>query len=62
MDALLAAGLPVIEVQVTNPHRREEYPHHSYVSRAAWGVIWGLGIRGYSLALMAMADLLEDAP
>ena len=58
MDALLATELPVIEVHVTNIHRREEFRHHSYVSRAAVGVIAGLGIRGYALALTAMADLL----
>lgn len=62
MDALASVGLPVIEVHVTNLHRREEYRQHSFVSMAATGVICGLGIRGYSLALTAMADLLEDAP
>ena len=61
MDALLASELPVIEVHVTNIHRREEFRQHSYVSKAAVGVIAGLGIRGYGLALTAMAELLEDA-
>jgi 3-dehydroquinate dehydratase-2 len=60
MDALLAIELPVIEVHVTNMHRREEFRQHSYVSKAAVGVICGLGIRGYGLALTAMAELLED--
>ena len=60
MDALLASELPIIEVHVTNIHRREEMRQHSYVSRVAEGVICGLGIRGYSLALTAMADLLLD--
>lgn len=60
MDALLATDLPVIEVHVTNIHRREEFRQHSYVSKAAVGVICGFGIRGYALALEAMADLLED--
>ncbi len=59
MDALLAADLPVIEVHITNIHRREEFRQHSYVSKAAVGVICGLGINGYGLALTAMADLLE---
>jgi 3-dehydroquinate dehydratase-2 len=59
MDALLAVGLPVIEVHITNIHRREEFRHHSYVSRAATGVIAGLGIGGYALALRAMAGMLE---
>jgi 3-dehydroquinate dehydratase-2 len=60
MDALLASELPVIEVHVTNIHRREEFRQHSYVSRVAEGVICGLGIRGYALALSAMAALLLD--
>jgi 3-dehydroquinate dehydratase II len=61
MDALLASELPVIEVHVTNIHRREEFRHRSYVSQAAVGVICGLGVRGYALALTAMADLLLEA-
>ena len=60
MDALLASELPVIEVHVTNIHRREEFRSHSYVSRVAVGVICGLGIRGYALALTAMAAHLQD--
>jgi 3-dehydroquinate dehydratase-2 len=59
MDALLAVDVPAIEVHVTNIHRREEFRHLSYVSRAAVGVISGLGINGYALAMQAMADLLE---
>jgi 3-dehydroquinate dehydratase II len=60
MDALLASELPVVEVHVTNIHRREEFRQHSYVSKAAVGVICGLGIGGYALALTAMAELLEE--
>jgi 3-dehydroquinate dehydratase-2 len=60
MDALLASELPVIEVHVTNIHQREEFRQHSYVSRVAVGVICGLGIRGYALALTAMAELIEE--
>ncbi len=58
MDALLAVELPVIEVHITNIHRREEFRQHSFVSKAAVGVIAGLGIHGYALALNAMAALL----
>ena len=61
MDALLSVELPAIEVHITNMHRREEFRHQSYVSRAAVGVIAGLGVRGYALALTAMAGLLDDA-
>ena len=60
MDALLASELPVIEVHVTNIHRREEFRQRSFVSLVAQGVICGLGIRGYALALTAMAELLLD--
>jgi 3-dehydroquinate dehydratase-2 len=58
LDALLAVGLPVIEVHITNIHRREEFRQHSYVSKAATGVIAGLGVEGYALALRAMAGLV----
>ena len=61
LDALNAAALPVIEVHLSNIYRREEFRHHSYVSRAARGVICGLGGHGYELALMALARLLRSA-
>lgn len=60
LDALLAVELPTIEVHLTNIHRRETFRHHSYVAQAANGVICGLGLRGYALALTAMAELLMD--
>jgi 3-dehydroquinate dehydratase-2 len=60
LDALLAAGLPVIEVHLSNIHRREDFRRHSYVSQAAEGVICGLGARGYLLALEAMAGRLAE--
>ncbi len=60
LDALLAAEMPVIEVHITNIHRREEFRHHSYVSKAATGVIAGLGVEGYALALQGMARLLSE--
>lgn len=60
LDALLAVGLPVIEVHLSNIHKREEFRRHSYVSRAAEGVICGFGAHGYLLALEAMAALLAD--
>lgn len=58
LDALIAVNLPTIEVHITNIHRREEFRHHSYVSKAATGVIAGLGVAGYALALRAMAGIL----
>jgi 3-dehydroquinate dehydratase II len=59
LDALLACGLPVIEVHLTNIHKREAFRHHSYVSRAASGVICGFGAHGYELAMDAMAKILD---
>ena len=54
-DALAATTRPVVEVHLTNIHRREEFRHHSYVSRVADGVIAGLGVDGYVLALRWLA-------
>ncbi len=58
LDALLAAELPVIEVHLSNLFRRESFRHHSYVSRAAIGLICGFGPEGYLLALDALARRL----
>ena len=60
LDALAAAGLPVIEVHLSNIFRRERFRHRSYVSLAATGVICGLGAQGYELALEALASLIEN--
>jgi 3-dehydroquinate dehydratase-2 len=60
MDAILAAEVPVVEVHLTNIHAREEFRRHSFVSRVANGVICGLGIRGYGLALTAIAEMILD--
>ena len=60
MDALLAVDLPVVEVHITNIHRREEFRHHSYVSKAATGVVAGFGVRGYALALQAIAEMVAE--
>ena len=59
LDALTVSGLPVIEVHLSNIFRREEFRHHSYISRAASGVICGFGLKGYVLALDAMAQLIR---
>jgi 3-dehydroquinate dehydratase-2 len=57
LDALLACELPVIELHLSNIYRREEFRHHSYISRAATGVICGFGAEGYPLAIDAMVQL-----
>ncbi|WP_313816595.1 type II 3-dehydroquinate dehydratase [Citricoccus sp.] len=59
MDALLAAGLPLVEVHVTNIHQREEFRHHSYVSKVANAVIAGAGVHGYQLAVQHLARLIR---
>ncbi len=57
-DALKALDKPIIEVHLSNPKRREAFRHHSYVSEAAKGVIFGLGSTGYLLAVEAIAELV----
>ncbi len=58
LDALKTFEGPIVEVHLSNIHRREAYRHHSYVSLAATGVICGLGAHGYLLALDAIAGLI----
>ncbi|PHQ25399.1 type II 3-dehydroquinate dehydratase [Marinobacter guineae] len=52
-DAMLASGIPFIEVHLSNVFAREPFRHHSYFSDIAEGVICGLGSQGYDLALQA---------
>jgi 3-dehydroquinate dehydratase-2 len=59
LDALNMVKSPIIELHISNPHKREAFRHHSYVTFAATAVICGLGVNGYPLAVDAMADLLE---
>lgn len=61
LDALLASDLPVVEVHLSNIHRREDFRQQSYVAKAAQGMICGFGAQGYELALEAMAQLIEQA-
>ncbi len=58
LDAIYAVQLPTVEVHITNIHQREEYRHHSYVSKGAKGVICGLGVQGYALAIAGLASLI----
>jgi 3-dehydroquinate dehydratase-2 len=57
LDALLICELPVIEVHLSNIYKREEFRHHSYISRVAQGVICGMGQHGYLYALEALARI-----
>lgn len=59
LDALNAYDGPVLEVHISNIHKREAFRHHSYVSHRADGVIAGCGTDGYLLALRRMAVLLK---
>ena len=59
LDALKACDVPVIEVHLSNIHQREEFRHHSYVSKAAVGMICGFGSYGYEMALEAAARILN---
>ena len=60
LDALLAVEAPIIEVHLSNIHRREAFRHHSYVSQAAHGVICGFGATGYLMALDGLAQLIDE--
>lgn len=59
-DALLGVGLPFIELHLSNPHAREAFRQHSYLSDIAHGVIAGFGAHSYTLALHAAHRLLND--
>lgn len=59
LDALLAFPGPIVEVHMSNIYRREPFRHHSFVSRAATGIVAGLGADGYELAIAAMRRLLD---
>jgi 3-dehydroquinate dehydratase II len=58
LDALYTFEGPVIEVHISNVHKRESFRHHSYVSLRADGVIAGCGTEGYALALRRLATLM----
>ena len=58
LDALHAFEGPIIEIHISNVHRREPFRHHSYVSAVASGVIAGCGVQGYGLALQRIATLI----
>lgn len=58
-DAILAVGIPVIEVHLSNIHRREAFRRHSYIADIALGQIAGFGPQSYLLALQAACALLQ---
>ena len=60
-DALLGVAIPFIEIHLSNPHAREPFRHHSYLSDKALGVICGFGADSYRLALDAVIARLRPA-
>ena len=58
-DALKAIKIPIVEIHLSNIHKREEFRKKSYISEVADGVIFGFGSYSYILAVMAMKNLLE---
>ena len=60
LDALNAFDGPVLEIHISNVHKREAFRHHSYVSSRADGVIAGFGTQGYALALQRLARLIGE--
>jgi 3-dehydroquinate dehydratase II len=59
LDALKMLPGPIIELHLSNIHRREDYYHNSLISKVATGVIAGLGANGYAIAVRAMHKLLQ---
>jgi 3-dehydroquinate dehydratase II len=60
LDALSACDFPIIEVHISNVHKREAFRQHSYVSSVASGVIAGFGTQGYRLAIRRIARLIDE--
>jgi len=58
-DALSGVAIPFIEIHISNVHKREPFRHHSYLSDVAEGVIVGLGVPGYALAVRAAVEKLR---
>ena len=62
LDALKMFPGPILELHISNIHRREEHYHHSYVSKIATAVIAGLGADGYAIATRAIIDMIDREP
>jgi 3-dehydroquinate dehydratase II len=62
LDALKMFPGPIVELHISNIHRREEHYRHSYVSKIATAVIAGLGPEGYVVAMQAMVEMIQRNP
>ena len=60
-DAIEGADLPVIEVHISNVHKRESVRHHSFISPAARGIVVGFGVAGYPLAIRGLHEVTREA-
>jgi 3-dehydroquinate dehydratase-2 len=61
-DAIEGADLPVIELHISNVHKREAFRHHSYVSPVARGIVVGFGVYGYVLAIQGLFQVVRAQP
>lgn len=59
-DAISAAGVPTVEIHISNIHKREAFRHHSFVAEVAIGQIAGFGVDSYLLGLRAAAGLIQE--
>lgn len=58
-DAIEGAGLPVIELHISNVHAREAFRHHSFISPVAAGIVVGFGVQGYTMAIRGLHELSQ---
>ena len=57
-DAISAVGIPIVEIHISNIHKREPFRHHSFIAEVAVGQITGFGLQSYLLGLRAAVDNL----
>jgi 3-dehydroquinate dehydratase II len=60
-DAIEGASVPVVELHISNVHRREEFRHHSFVSPVARGIVVGFGVHGYVLAIQGLHEVVGQS-
>ncbi|TAL95129.1 MAG: type II 3-dehydroquinate dehydratase [Paraburkholderia sp.] len=59
-DAIRGANVTLIELPISNVHARESFRHHSFISPAAPGIVVGLGVKGYGIAIDALVQVSEQ--